>query len=123
MGKARIPRTERAPSMPNLIPPADWRGTEADLLHHKELKAVYKYFCDKKIPEKVDLAQKELTVFSKDEKAELYFQAEDDMGACWTVFKTYKTIVIGYSANPDADRKRMRTGMQRVIDFFLINQY
>jgi len=106
-----------------LIQTADWVSTEADLIHHKELKAVYKYFCDKKFPDKIELGQRSLTVFEKDEKSELYVQAEDDMGGCWTCFKTYKTIVIGYSSNPDADRKAMRKGMQRVIDFFLINQY
>ena len=102
-----------------LIQTADWVSTEADLIHHKELKAVYKYFCDKKFPDKIELGQKSLTIFEKDEKSELYVQAEDDMGGCWTCFKTYKTIVIGYSSNPDADRKAMRKGMQRVIDFFL----
>merc|ERR1711976_538 len=86
-----------------LIQTSDLVNQTYDLIHHKELKAINKYFESNKIPEKISLAQNEINVTGKDDKSELWFQGQDSEGSLWTVFKTYKTLVLGRSSLPDVD--------------------
>jgi hypothetical protein len=106
-----------------LIQTSDLVNQNYDIIHHKELKAINKFFEDKKIPETLEIAQLKLEVVSKDEKSELYFQGKDEEGNIWTFFKTYKCLILGIVREPEVELKSIRTAMLRVVDFFLINQY
>ena len=76
---------------------------------------------DKNIPETVSLMNQEWNVTDKDEKGELWFQMEDQYNR-WTVFKTYKCLLLG-KGSVEENAREMRKGIQRVADFYLVNTY
>ena len=104
-----------------LIQTPDLTTTAFDWIHHKELKAISDFVFDKNIPETVSLMNQEWNVTDKDEKGELWFQMEDQYNR-WTVFKTYKCLLLG-KGSVEENAREMRKGIQRVADFYLVNTY
>ena len=77
-------------------------------------------FEKEEIPDEIKICFKTLKV---EHKSDIYFQGlfEED-GTSITVFKTYRTFLIGFG-QPDADLREMYVGMRRVADFFLVTTF
>ena len=103
----------------------DLTEEKSDKIHFKELRAFTSCFEEKKFPETMWLMGQEFVITDQDKDSELWVQLEEvgeNPVNRWTVFKTYKTLCLAVGP-VEGDARRMRMGVQRVGDFFMINQF